>query len=105
MTPPWPAGRFAPLRVAGIVVFVVLVAVGFLPLFGGPGYEHSVASGVVVPMAAAIAIALEVSGVAGVAPVACVARGLQAGAILAGVAFATALLHGARVGICDFWGG
>ncbi len=79
--------------------------VGFLPLFGGPGYEHSLASGLVVPSAAAIATAIEVSALEGVAPIACVARGLSTGAILSSVAFGTALLHGMRVGICDLWGG
>ncbi len=103
-----------PRRVAALVVFVVLGGVGFLPLFGGPGYEQSLASGLVVPVAAAIATAIELSGRASalalsgraaLAPVVCVGRGIATGAILAGVAFATALLHGARAGICDFWGG
>ena len=92
-------------RVAALVVFVVLGAVGFLPLFGGPGYEQSLASGLVVPVAAAIAAAIELSGGTAPAPVVCVGRGIATGAILAGVAFTTALLHGARAGICDFWGG
>jgi hypothetical protein len=92
-------------RVAAIVVFVVLGAVGFLPLFGGPGYEHSLASGLVVPSAAAIATALELSARNDVAPLSSVARGVVTGALLAAVAFATALLHALRVGMCDFWGG
>ena len=94
-----------PRGVASLAVFGLLAAIGFLPLFGGPGYEQSLASGLVVPSAAAIATALEVSAWAGVAPILCVRRGLTAGALLAGVAFSTALLHGLRVGICDFWGG
>jgi hypothetical protein len=101
------AGRLIlrPRNMAALVVFVVLGAMGFLPLFGGPGYEQSLASGVVVPSAAAIATALELSAETGVAPLAAVGRGVLLGAALAGVAFATALLHGLRVGICDFWGG
>ncbi|HEX4448219.1 MAG TPA: hypothetical protein VH044_15830 [Polyangiaceae bacterium] len=102
------APRFlSPARLrAGVVVFVALIAVGFLPLFGGPGYEQSLASGLVVPMAAAIAAALEISafGVE-VAPVTCVLRGIATGGLLAAIAFSTALIHGARAGICDFWGG
>jgi tetratricopeptide (TPR) repeat protein len=94
-----------PQRVAAIVVFVLLAAVGFLPLFGGPGYEQSLASGLVVPVAAAIAVALELSATSDVAPLNCVGRGVGTGAMLAGVAYLTALLHGLRVGICDFWGG
>ncbi len=88
-----------------MVVFAVLGGIGFLPLFGGPGYEQSLASGLVVPSAAAIATAIEVSASESLAPVACVGCGLSSGAILLGVAFLTALLHGIRVGICDFWGG
>ena len=95
----------SPRGIAALVVFALLTAVGFLPLFGGPGYEQSLASGVVVPAATAIATALEVSGWAVVAPALGVRRGLACAALLAGVAFTTALLQGLRVGICDFWGG
>ncbi len=38
-------------------------------------------------------------------PLACVGRGIAAGALLAAVAFATALLHGLRTGLCDLSGG
>lgn len=95
----------SPRRIAAVVVFVLLAAIGFLPLFGGPGYEHSLASGLIVPVAAAIAVALELSATGDVAPLAAVGRGVGTGALLAGVAYVTALLHGLRVGICDFWGG
>jgi hypothetical protein len=98
--------------VASIVVFAVLLAVGFLPLFGGPGYEQSLASGLVVPLAAAIAAALEGSRGSNRqladdlrTPLATLGRALGTALLLAGVAYATALIHGARVGICDFWGG
>jgi hypothetical protein len=94
-----------PRSLAALVVFVALGAIGFLPLFGGPGYEQSLASGLVVPTAAAIAAAVELSAVSHVAPAWAAARGVGIGALLAGVAFATALLHGLRVGICDFRGG
>jgi hypothetical protein len=94
-----------PQRIAAAVVFAVLAAVGFLPLFGGPGYEQSLASGLVVPSAAAIATALELSASEGLAPLASLGRASCFGATLAAIAFATALLHGMRVGICDFWGG
>jgi hypothetical protein len=93
-----------PQLVAGFVVFALLAGTGFLPLFGGPGYEQSLASGVIVPTAAAIASAIELSGV-DVPPLACVASGAVFGGALAAVGFSTALLHGLRAGICDFWGG
>lgn len=90
--------------VAVVVVFVVQGAIGFLPLFGGPGYEQSLASGLVVPSAAAVATALELSTLS-LSPLSCLVRGLGSGALLACVAFATALLHALYAGICDFWGG
>ena len=90
---------------AAIVVFVLLAAAGFLPLFGGLGYEICVASGVVLPSAAAIATAIELSGTKDVAPLTCVARGVGTGLVLALVAFVTAVLHGLRAGTCDLWGG
>ncbi len=93
-----------PQLVAVVVVFVLLAAVGFLPLFGGPGYEHSLASGLIVPAVAAIATAIELSALE-LAPLTCVGRGVASGALLAGVAFSTALLHALRVGLCDLSGG
>lgn len=93
-----------PQRVAGAVVLVGTAAVGFVPLFGGPGYEHALASGVLVPSATAIAVALDGS-IEAREPSVAVGRGLATGAALAGLAFLTALLHGLRVGMCDLPGG
>jgi len=93
-----------PPLASAFAVFIILGAVGFLPLFGGPGYEHALASGLVVPAAAAIATALDLSA-SDLAPFAGIARGVAWGVALALVAFATALLHGLRVGLCDFSGG
>ena len=94
-----------PQRIGGAVVLVIMSAVGFVPLFGGPGYEHALASGLVVPGAAAIATALDLVRKREGDPLAAVGRGVASGAFLAAVAFATALVHGARVGICDLAGG
>jgi hypothetical protein len=94
-----------PPAVAAAFVFVSLGAIGFLPLFGGPGYEHSLASGLVVPAAAAVSTALRLSKPAPRSPLGCVAYGLACGAWLAAVAFVTALLHGLRVGVCDLASG
>ena len=96
------------LGARGAAVFVVAVllgAIGFLPLFGGLGYEHALASGLIVPSAAAIATAFELSHGAPRAPLASVLRGVSNGALLSVVAFVTALFHGCFVGFCDFWGG
>ncbi len=92
-------------QVAAGVVFAALFAVGFLPLFGGPGYEHSLASGILLPCAAAIATMRDVTRGAPPAPLSCVRRGLASGLLLAGVALLTAYLHGVRVGFCDLQGG
>ena len=97
------------LGVAAGIVFGLLAAIGFAPLFGGPGYEHALASGLVVPSAAAILVALQSSSPAGTEPGSeprmWVSRGIVQGLALSGVAFATALLHGLRVGFCDLAGG
>lgn len=96
--------RRGPYVVAAVVVGLTLGGVGFLPLFGGPGYEQSLASGLVVPAAAAIATALDASRERPSSPLASVGRGVLAGLGLAALALVTALLHAARIGICELWG-
>jgi tetratricopeptide (TPR) repeat protein len=100
---PFRASR-AQVCAAGSVA-AVLGGVGFVPLFGGPGYESALASGLCVPTAAAVATALDVSESPAASPLECVGRGLQSGLVLAFVAVATTLLHGVRIGICDLAGG
>lgn len=75
-------------------------AVGFLPLFDGPGYEQSLATGLLVPSTAAIAVALAKDAT----PLARVGRGVLLGLALAGISLLTAIGHGLRVGICEWWG-
>jgi hypothetical protein len=88
------------------VAGALLLGIGFLPLFGGPGYEHALASGLILPGAAAIAAARDVLADEGEGePVALVGRGVAIGLALAAVGYATALLHGLRVGFCDLAGG
>lgn len=100
-----PFRRSREQRWAAGVVAAVLLGVGFVPLFGGPGYEQSLAAGLVVPSAAAIATAFDLDGRDAPSPLACVGRGLSSGLCLAAIAFATALVHGLRVGLCDLGGG
>jgi hypothetical protein len=100
-----PFFRSRPQLVAACVVLVLLGAIGFLPLFDGPGYEQSLATGLVAPEVCAIAVAIEVSAAVAVDPLTLVARGVASGAFLAGVALLTALLHGLRSGMCDLLGG
>ncbi len=89
---------------AGAFVVVTLGLIGFLPLFGGPGYEQSLATGLLVPGATAIAIALDTARREGRTPLGSVARGVALGIALAGLSVLTALLHAARIGICELWG-
>ena len=114
-----PGSRIAPrmprlLRsrpaIVGLVVAVLgLGAVGFLPLFGGPGYESALAAGIVLPFAVAIATALEIASLprtpgalaAATRPVASFERGLANGGAFALAAYGLTLLHGLRVGFCD----
>jgi tetratricopeptide (TPR) repeat protein len=107
----WPRSlRTTRARAVGAAIVAAYgLGVGFLPLFAGPGYEHSVASGLLVPTVTAVIAAIE--GFEGRhasssrSPLAQVARGLETGILFAAVAFATALVHGARVGFCDPLGG
>ncbi|HVH45526.1 MAG TPA: hypothetical protein VM925_24400 [Labilithrix sp.] len=93
-----------PYVVGAVVVSVLLGAIGFLPLFGGPGYEQSLATGLVVPSAAAIATAVSTARGDSPSPLASVSRGVLTGLAYGALALVTALLHAARVGICELWG-
>ena len=75
-------------------------AIGFAPLFGGPGYEISVAAGIVLPVVVAVATAFELSTEA-VEPFDAFCRGVANGAVFAALAYLTTLIHGLRVGFCD----
>lgn len=93
-----------PYAIGAVVVTALLGAVGFLPLFGGPGYEHALASGLIVPSAAAIATAVDAARRGPSSPLASAARGVVAGLAYATLALVTALLHAARVGVCEVSG-
>src|SRR3954470_3966210 len=45
--------------VAALLALAILLAIVFLPLFGGPGYEIALAAGLVLPTLAAAATALD----------------------------------------------
>jgi tetratricopeptide (TPR) repeat protein len=79
-------------------------ASGFVPLFGGPGYEASLAAGLVLPLIVAIAAAVDTARF-GARPWEALQRGLGGGAVLGLVGLAVAWLHGWRVGLCDPVGG
>src|SRR5580692_2574560 len=99
-----PLSRSGGQRGAALLVGVALLGLGFLPLFGGPGYEHALASGLLVPTAAALATSYDLFPDDPPPPIACLGRGLASGLMLASIAFVTALVHGVRVGFCDLPG-
>ena len=73
------------------------IAIGFVPLFGGPGYESSLATGVFVPSVVAVATAF------GLArekrePFDAFCRAVANGALAVVLALVVSLLHGVRVG-------
>ena len=88
-------------RIALLLAGVLLVAIGFLPQFGGPGYESALAGGLVLPSVAAIATALLVSKAQLPTPFDALGRGVTFGAVLALLGALIATLHGLRTGFCD----
>ncbi|MEO8878748.1 MAG: hypothetical protein ABI461_24370, partial [Polyangiaceae bacterium] len=99
----------SPRTIGAGLVGVVTLGLGFLPLFAGPGYEEAFAAGLIVPSIAAVVTALDSSaarvGKTGRAPLQCILHGIGIGLIFSGIALATAILHGLRVGFCDLGSG
>lgn len=77
---------------------------GFLPLFGGPGYEAALAAGIVLPSATAIATAVLVARTKP-QPFDAFGRGVALGFVLGLLALFLSVLHGLRVGFCDLGDG
>lgn len=94
-----------PVGVGALAVGALGVLVGFVPLFGGVGYEHDLAAGLLCPSVAAIAVARESSVAPGGAPLRHVVRGLTVGFLYALLTLALALGHGLRLRACDPVGG
>lgn len=92
-------------RIALVIVGVTMALAGFLPLFAGPGYESSIAAGLLLPFVTAVAVAVEVSSAGRAEPLDVVRRGLADAAVFALAAYTTMLLHGLRAGFCDVLGG
>jgi hypothetical protein len=89
------------------IAIALLAAVGFLPQFGGPGYESALAGGLILPSVAAIATALLVATRSlttdnrQLTPLSALGRGVAYGTVLALTGAAIATLHGLRAGFCD----
>ena len=92
--------RSRPLQIAAAATLVGMAAIGFVPLFAGPGYESALAAGLILPSLAAVATAVEVSDHPPL-PSRAFVRGLETGALLVGIGYAVTLLHGLRTGMCD----
>lgn len=97
------AERLTPEVIGGAVVFAVVFGVGFAPLFGAPGYEQALLTGLVAPTAAAIAAARALS-LERRAPVDQLLGGAALGARYAAIALGSSILHGLRVGFCGALG-
>jgi tetratricopeptide (TPR) repeat protein len=87
--------------------FVVLAmgALGFVPLFDGPGYESALGAGLILAFAVTVTSALDGSSAEPARPIDALSRGLAVGAVLALAAWLTTLAHGLRAGFCDVLGG
>lgn len=92
-----------PFLIGGFVVVILMLLIGFFPLFGGPGYEHAVATGLVVPSVVAIATA-RFGATKSTSPSESLGFGLVAGAVYAALSLLTAFAHVLRVGICEVSG-
>lgn len=93
-------------RGALLAAALLLGASGFMPQFGGPGYESALAGGLVLPAAAALGTALWVVGPGsrapgGLQPFDALGRGAALGAVFAVAGALLATLHGLRAGFCD----
>ena len=83
-----------------VFVAVATFVIGFLPLFGPPGYEQSLAAGLVVPSAAAVSVALAARRSPRHPPTAALGRGAMVGLVFAAAAYVAALAHGLLSGFC-----
>ncbi len=99
-----PVLRSSAVRVAVLVTALAFTGYGFIPQFGGPGYEAALGAGLVLPAATALGSAFSIAG-RRVLPLDAFGRGLAIGFGLAMLGLAIVVLHGLRVGICDAtWG-
>ncbi|AKT39637.1 tetratricopeptide repeat protein [Chondromyces crocatus] len=95
-----PLLRSRQVRIGASVTAVAMALVGFIPLFGGPGYESALAAGLLVPSIAAIVAALEVARHRP-SPLDALGRGVAIGLVFAVTMYLTTLVHGLRIGFCD----
>lgn len=87
-----------------LLTLIVMGAIGFLPLFGGFGYEGALAAGAIVPSICAAAMALHYVG-SGLSLRSRFESGVLSGAGFVLAAASVAFAHGLRSGFCDLAGG
>lgn len=80
------------------------VALGFVPAFGGPGYEVALLYGIVLPSVITISAGFDLSRRA-LAPFDLLGRGVAVGFVFFAQSFVVTMLHGLRQGFCDPWSG
>lgn len=88
------------VRVAAGITALAFLGFGFIPQFGGPGYESALAAGLVLPTVTALCLAFETAAGHG-KPLRVFGRGLSVGFGLGLLGVLIVLGHGLRVGICD----
>ncbi|MFT3772318.1 MAG: tetratricopeptide repeat protein [Minicystis sp.] len=89
------------MSVGFIVAVAAVGAIGFIPLFDGPGYEIALGAGLILPFVVAITTAIDRSGAEAPRAIDAVTRGLAIGGLFALGAWLTTLGHGLRSGFCD----
>ena len=99
-----PLLRTRAVRIAAAFTAFAFLAFGFIPQFGGPGYESSLAAGLILPAASALCLAFTLSA-ARVAPLDAFGRGISVAFGLAVLGLVIVFGHGLRAGMCDAgWG-
>ncbi|MCL2823868.1 MAG: hypothetical protein FWD57_07755, partial [Polyangiaceae bacterium] len=99
-----PIYRSKPLLLCAAIAFIALSAIGFLPLFGGLGYEYALVTGLLLPSLAAVAAAFA-SNVSTTTPIHAFQRAIAGAIVLSAIAFAIGMVHGLRAGVCDVLSG
>ncbi len=99
-----PALRSRALGASALATGLGFAAYGFIPQFGGPGYESALGAGLLLPTVTALGVAFSVVG-RHATPLAAFGRGLTAGFALSVLGLVIIVAHGLRVGFCDVgWG-
>src|SRR3954464_3663348 len=96
--------RSRAFQVTAGVTALAFIAFGFIPQFGGPGYEAALGAGLVLPACTALGAAFD-GARQRTTPLASFGRGLNLGFWLSLLGLLIVLGHGLRVGFCDApWG-